>query len=146
MLITAIRTQRLRMPLDPPFQAAWDPSPRRAFEATIVRVETDAGLVGIASGDTMSGFEEFAHLFIGRDPLSIARHARALETISFHASRYWPLEAALWDLAGKASGQTVAMLLGGDSDRLPAYASWGELRSPQRRAQDAEMLVEQRFA
>jgi L-alanine-DL-glutamate epimerase-like enolase superfamily enzyme len=35
--------------------------------------------------------------------------------------------------------------LGGSRDRLPAYASWGELRSAQRRARDAETLVEQRF-
>ena len=33
------RTQRLRLPLDPPFYAAWDPDAARAsFEATIVRV------------------------------------------------------------------------------------------------------------
>ena len=38
------------------------------------------------------------------DPLALARHARTLETISFHAGRYWPLEAALWDLSGKALG------------------------------------------
>jgi L-alanine-DL-glutamate epimerase-like enolase superfamily enzyme len=145
VLITAIRIQRLRLPLDPPFHAAWDPSPRGVFDATIVRVETDAGLVGIGSGDTMTGFEQFEHLFLGTDPLAIARHARALETISFHSSRYWPLEAALWDLAGKASGQPVATLLGGRSDRLPAYASWGELRGPKQRAADAEALVEQRF-
>ena len=145
MLITAIRTQRLRLPLDPPFHAAWDPTPRRVFEATIVRVETDSGLVGIGSGDTMTGFEQFEHLFIGLDPLALTRHARALETISFHAGRYWPLEAALWDLAGKASGQPVSALLGGSSDRLPAYASWGELHTPERRAVDAETLVAQRF-
>jgi L-alanine-DL-glutamate epimerase-like enolase superfamily enzyme len=141
MKITAIRTQRLRLPLDPPFFAAWDPVPRRAFEATIVRVETDAGLVGIGSGDTMAGFQEFEHLFIGADALAIARHVRALETISFHAGRYWPLEAALWDLAGRAAGQPVAVLLGGSVDRLPAYASWAELRDPERRADDARALV-----
>ena len=60
MKITAIEIQRLRLPLDPPFFAAWDPVPRRAFDATIVRVKTDAGLVGIGSGDTMAGFEEHA--------------------------------------------------------------------------------------
>ena len=100
MRITAIRVQRLTLPLDPPFHAAWDPVPRRSFEATLVRVETDAGLVGVGSGDTMSGFEEFEHLFIGQDALAIARHARTLETISFLAGRYWPLEAALWNLLG----------------------------------------------
>ena len=145
MKITAIRVQRLRLPLDPPFHAAWDPDPRRTFDATLVRVETDEGLTGVASGDTMAGFEEFEGLFIGSDPLTIARHARTLETISFHAGRYWPLEAALWDLLGKATGQPVATMLGGVSDRVPAYASLGELRPPAQRAQDAQALVEQGF-
>ncbi len=145
MKITSIRCQRLRLPLDPPFFAAWDPTPRRSFEATIVRVETDAGLIGIGSGDTMVGFEEFEHLFLGRDPREIARHARALETISFHAGRYWPLEAALWDLLGRACGEPVATLLGGTRSELPVYASWGELRDPGQRAEDAHALVEQGF-
>jgi D-galactarolactone cycloisomerase len=143
--ITAIRTQRLRLPLDPPFFAAWDPVPRRGFDATIVRVETDAGLTGIGSGDTMAGFEEFEHLFIGQDPRAIARHARSLETISFHAGRYWPLEAALWDLTGQSAGEPVATLLGGARSSLAAYASWGELRAPEQRADDAWALVEQGF-
>jgi D-galactarolactone cycloisomerase len=143
--ITAIRLQRLVLPLDPPFFAAWDPTPRRSFEATIVRVETDAGLVGIGSGDTMNGFDDFVSGFVGRDPLAIARHARALETISFHAGRYWPLEAALWDLFGKAYGVPVATLLGGCLPEVPAYASWGSLRDPGQRVQDAHALVEEGF-
>jgi D-galactarolactone cycloisomerase len=143
--ITAIRLQRLVLPLDPPFLAAWDPTPRRSFEATIVRVETDAGVVGIGSGDTMNGFDDFVSGFVGRDPLAIARHARALETISFHAGRYWPLEVALWDLLGKASGVPVATLLGGAVGALPAYASWGSLRDPGRRAEDAHALIEEGF-
>ena len=145
MRITAIRLTHLALPLDPPFFAAWDPEPRRAFPATIVRVETDAGLAGIGSGDTMSGFEEFEHLFVGQDPLAIARHARTLETISFHAGRYWPLEAALWDLLGQAAGVPVASLLGGHSSAIPAYASWGELRDPGQRAEDAHALVQDGF-
>jgi D-galactarolactone cycloisomerase len=140
--ITAIRVQRLRLPLDPPFFAAWDPEPRRSFDATIVRIETDEGLIGIGSGDTMGGFEDFEHLFIGRDPESLAAHARTLETISFHAGRYWPVEAALWDLHGKALGVPVFALLGGAVDRLAVYASLGELRAPAQRAEDARALVE----
>jgi D-galactarolactone cycloisomerase len=139
--ITAIELQRLTLPLSPPFYAAWDPDPRTRFDATLVRVHTDEGVTGIASGDTMDGFEAFEHLFIGRDPLALAAHARTLETISFHAGRYWPLEAALWDLAGRALGVPVATLLGGARDRVPAYASLGELRPPEQRAQDALELV-----
>jgi len=143
--ITAVRTQRLRTELDPPFRAAWDPVPRRAFEATLVHVETDAGLTGVGSGDTMDGFAPYEHLFVGRDPLAIELHVRTLETISFHAGRYWPVEAALWDLKGKALGVPVASLFGGAATRIPAYASCGELKAPAARAESAVALREEGF-
>ncbi len=133
------------MPLDPPFPAAWDPVPRTRFAATIVRVETDEGVVGVGSGDTMDGFEAFEHLFIGEDPLSIARHVRVLETIDFHAGRYWPLEAALWDIAGKVAGLPVATLMGGARDALPAYASCGMLLPAAERAESALRLRDEGF-
>jgi L-alanine-DL-glutamate epimerase-like enolase superfamily enzyme len=135
--ITAIRLDRLRLPLDPPFYAAWDPVPRRHFDATLVRVETDSGITGYGSGDTMDGFEPFRPLFLGTDPLAIATQVRRIESIGFHAGRYWPLEAALWDIAGQVAGQPVAVLFGGATTRLPAYASFGESRSPADRAEAA---------
>lgn len=146
MRITDIRIERYLLPLDPPFPAAWDPVPRSSFAATIVRVETDEGVVGIGSGDTMDGFEAFAHLFIGRDPLAIARHVRALETIDFHAGRYWPLEVALWDILGQVAGLPVASLFGGATDGLPVYASCGSLLPPAARAESALRLREEGFA
>jgi L-alanine-DL-glutamate epimerase-like enolase superfamily enzyme len=134
MKITGIHLHRMRIPLDPPFVAAWDPVPRRWFSATLVRVETDEGVTGFGSGDTMDGFGAYEELFIGRDPRQIARHVKIIETLGFHAGRYWALEAALWDIAGKLSGQPVATLFGGARTSLPAYASFGELRSPGERA------------
>jgi L-alanine-DL-glutamate epimerase-like enolase superfamily enzyme len=135
--ITAIRLTRMRLPLDPPFYAAWDPEPRRHFDATLVRVETDEGVTGYGSGDTMDGFEPFEPLFTGRDPLRIAEHVKTIETIGFHAGHYWPVEAALWDIAGQVTGQPASVLLGGATRRLPAYASFGEARSPQARVEAA---------
>jgi D-galactarolactone cycloisomerase len=143
--IERVRLERRSIDLDPPFFAAWDPEPRRSFEATIVLVETDEGLTGIGSGDTMDGFERFEHLFVGLDPLTIEHHVAVLETITFHAGRYWPLEAALWDLAGKAAGKPVAELLGGQLKRLLAYASTGEQRSPSERAESALRLRDEGF-
>ena len=137
MKITAIRLDRMRLPLDPPLRAAWDPEPRRHFDATLVRVETDEGVTGYGSGDTMDGFAAFKDLFIGRDPLRIAEHVAVIETINFHAGRYWPLEAALWDILGKVSGLPVSVLFGGTAARVPAYASFGELQSPAQRADAA---------
>ncbi len=150
MQIREIELRRYAFPLEPPFEAAWDPTPRRTLEATLVLVHSDEGLAGVGSGDTMDGFERYAHLFVGEDPLAITRHVAVLETISFHAGRYWPLEAALWDLAGKAEGKPAAELLASSSDggparRLPTYASSGELRSPEERAESALALREQGF-
>jgi L-alanine-DL-glutamate epimerase-like enolase superfamily enzyme len=135
--IDAIRLDRMRLPLDPPFCAAWDPVPRRHFDATLVTVRTDEGVTGYGSGDTMDGFEPFEPLFTGRDPLAIADHVRTIESIGFHAGRYWPLEAALWDIIGQVTGQPVSVLFGGATRRLPAYASFGAALPPQARAQAA---------
>ncbi len=145
MRITGIRLQRLRVPLEPPFAAAWDPQPRTVFPISLVRVETDEGVTGVGSGDTMDGFEAFEHLFVGQDPLAIARHVRALETIDFHAGRYWPLEAALWDIAGQVAGLPVATLFGGARESIPAYASCGMLLPAAERAESALRLRDEGF-
>jgi len=137
MKITGIELVHLELPLDPPFPAAWDPVPRRLYRATLVFVDTDDGIRGIGSGDTMDGFEPYARLFVGEDPLAIGRHVRALETVAFHGPRPWPLEAALWDIAGQVYGVPVARLLGGSTDRLPAYGSTGALVAPAQRVEVA---------
>jgi L-alanine-DL-glutamate epimerase-like enolase superfamily enzyme len=143
--ITDIRLDRLRLELDPPFHAAWDPLPRRHFDATIVRVETDEGITGIGSGDTMDGFEAYQHLFLGQDPCDIVRHVRAIETMNFHSARYWPLEVALWDIIGKVTGLPVAALFGNVHKRLPVYMSTGELKTPEQRVDTALAAQEQGF-
>ena len=137
MKITDITLDRLRLELEPPLRAAWDPEPRTCFDATIVRVHTDEGVTGIGSGDTMDGFDAFKDLFLGQDPLDIVRHVKAIETANFHGGYYWPLEVALWDIVGKVAGLPVATLLGNALRSVPAYASSAELKPPADRAQTA---------
>ena len=137
MKITDITLDRLRLELDPPLRAAWDPEPRTSFDATIVRVHTDEGVTGIGSGDTMDGFDAFKDLFLGQDPLDIVRHVKAIETANFHGGYYWPLEVALWDIIGKVAGLPVATLLGNALRSVPAYASSAELKPPAERVETA---------
>src|SRR5215469_14161954 len=111
----------------------------------LVPVTTDSGLVGVGSGDRMLGFEGHESLFIGQDPLALERHFRVLSNIDFHYGRCWPLDLALWDLAGKILGQPCWRLLGGLANRVRAYASSGTLRDPQAQADAAERFLAQGF-
>lgn len=145
MKITAIEITQHRLEFDPPFHASWDSKPRSHWDATIVRVHTDEGVTGLGSGDLMLGFHGHEGLLIGRDPLAIERHYRVLSHINFHYGRCWPLDLALWDLAGKITGQPCWKLLGGLADRVRAYASSGTLRDPGRMAAAAEAYLGQGF-
>jgi len=128
MKITAIRCDRMRFPLDPPFRAAWDPVPRRHFDATLVRVATDEGVVGVGSGDTMDGFGQFESLFLGTDPLAIASQVRRIESIGFRIAGelaelgvFWleePLPGGDW--AGPRSLRGRLRVAGGELARTPA--------------------------
>ncbi|HEX4184103.1 MAG TPA: mandelate racemase/muconate lactonizing enzyme family protein [Caulobacteraceae bacterium] len=144
--IATVEVTHHRHSFKPPFHPSWDTRPRHHFDATIVRVRTDTGLVGFGSGDTMIGFEAYQDLFVGQDPLALERHARVLSHISFHAGRCWPLDLALWDLFGKITGQPCWKLLGGLSNRIRAYASSGTLRDPGAMAEAAERYLGQGFA
>ncbi|MBV9136436.1 MAG: mandelate racemase/muconate lactonizing enzyme family protein [Hyphomicrobiales bacterium] len=144
--ITAIEITQHRLKFDTPFHASWDTKPRHHWDATIVRVHTDAGLTGVGSGDLMVGFAGHEHLFVGQDALAIERHWRILNNISFHYGRCWPLDLALWDLAGKITRQPCWKLLGGLSDRVRAYASSGTLREPGKLADAAEAYLARGFA
>lgn len=145
MKIAAIEVTHHRLPLQPAFKASWDGRARTSFDATIVRVRTDEGLEGWGSGDLMVGFEGHEDLFVGEDPLRLERHYTVLSHIDFHYGRCWPLDLALWDLAGKIAGQPVWKLLGGRTDRVRAYASSGALRGPSALADTAERFLAEGF-
>jgi L-alanine-DL-glutamate epimerase-like enolase superfamily enzyme len=142
--LDAIEILHYRLPLDPPFHAAWDPNPRRSHTVTLVRVR--AGDVdGVGSGDAMLGFAGHESLFLGRDPFDIERHVQLLDNLQFFYGRMWPLEVALWDLMGKLTGQPLWKLLGGRSNQVRAYASMGQRRPLDERTAAARRLQEQGF-
>ena len=145
MRIASVEVTQHRMAFDPPFRASWDSRPRRHWDATIVRVRTEEGLEGVGSGDYMLGFAGHEHLFVGQDAMATERHFRTLSHLQFHYGRCWPLDLALWDLAGKITGQPCWKLLGGLSDRVRAYASSGTLRDPEEMAEAAERYLDAGF-
>jgi L-alanine-DL-glutamate epimerase-like enolase superfamily enzyme len=146
MKITDIQVSKHAIALDPPFCPSWDTRPRKTFTAFITRVFTDEGPTGIASGDDMLGLDQFKELFVGRDPRDLERHFRILSNLSFHYSRCWPLDLALWDILGKSAGLPVWRLLGGETGRVKLYASSGTLRDPRGMAEAAQRFVAEGFS
>ncbi|MGH3137714.1 MAG: mandelate racemase/muconate lactonizing enzyme family protein [Gaiellaceae bacterium] len=132
MRIISIETRVYRYPLDPPFRAAWDPNPRTHQDATIVTVRSDDGIEGYASGDALPDRDLLERLLVGRELEPEDVHG-ILETVDFHHSRNWILELAVWDLVGRTRSEPLWRLLGGSKDRIGAYASSGELVSPDER-------------
>jgi L-alanine-DL-glutamate epimerase-like enolase superfamily enzyme len=139
--ITDIQAFELAGPaLTAPMKPAWAPgSVWRRYGGTIVKVFTDEGIVGLGSpGYTVSPKIEswIKPQLIGQDPFALERHAHVFRG----AGEAWGVEIALWDIIGKACGQPVYKLWGGYRDRVPAYASCIEVRSPERRVEDIQKV------
>jgi len=131
--ITGIETREYRLPLEPPFKAAWDPVPRDHLDATLVIVHAGDGQFGFGSGSPIPDRQLLERFLKGVDPMQTEVVREICETIDFHGSRPWPVEVAVWDLVGRALDQPLWLLLGGRSDRLIAYASSGERVEPKER-------------
>ena len=71
----------------------------------------------------MYGFADYERCFLGEDPLDLERHAAVLANIDFHAGRPWPLDVALWDLAGQIQRPAGVGPRRRTDRRVRAYAS-----------------------
>lgn len=125
-------------------------------EAALVRVETDEGLVGWGESQAPIGPEVvltavekvLGPTVLGLDPCATtARYADMYETLrvrgqigGFQQDAIAALDTALWDVRGRASGLSLADLLGGRlRDALPVYVTGLRERSTEgRRAEAAD--------
>ena len=97
------------------------------FDSTIVRVETDTGLVGhgevcplgpfylpaYAEG-VRSGLRELGPHLLGEDPRQLAKLNRTMDAaLKGHPYVKSGIDIACWDILGQASGMPVCELLGG---------------------------------
>ena len=142
MKITAIETLQ------------WDAYPR----LMVVRVHTDAGIVGLGETvDKIPGAKAALHgtlapLVLGQDPLDIEGLWRfVMDNIMYHGyagaetRALSALEIALWDIMGKHYGAPLYHLLGGKTrERIPTYNTcigFGEFPDYQAWHKDAGALA-----
>jgi len=137
--ITALRTEIVRLPLPRPILSA---TPEiRSADAVLVFVDTNQGVTGEGLCFAINGtrleilrdmVRSFEPLLIDLDPTMAASfYKRAWSDIGFfgHAGMSVAglagVDAALWDLRGRAAGLNVSRLIGAAATAVPAYASGG---------------------
>lgn len=152
MKITGIRAHLCHFPLPAMFSPSWLAGfPAMSNGCVIYRIQTDEGIEGVTAGpligDEARGLVNLLRLSLtGRDPTQVEDIVKILRSATRQLGiRAWHVEPALWDIIGKAAGMPVFRLLGGARTRVRAYASTGELRSGEQRAEDVAARVEEGF-
>lgn len=104
-------------------------------DGCLIRVETDAGLVGygeagLPSAAARARIDMISPRLIGEDPLAIERHFYRMAHTQYSFMANIPavsgIDIALWDLAGKITGYPIYRLLGGPIRKnIPVYSHGG---------------------
>jgi cis-L-3-hydroxyproline dehydratase len=127
MKITRILSYQVDLPLH---EGSYNWSGGRSvsvFDSTVVRIETDAGLIGHGeccplgsaylpsyAGGVRAGLAELAPHLIGADPTQLGPINYLMDSrLKGHPYVKSALDIACWDILGQASGQSVCTLLGG---------------------------------
>src|SRR2546426_8472908 len=137
MKIKRVQSQIVRLPAEEPL-AGGPGFYRQFFEFVILRMETEDGIEGI--GVTFFGWaltaalkhavDQLSELVIGDDPLRTEEVGRKIRSAAVGAGPggistldFSAIDLALWDIKGKALGQSLSALLGGLRERVSTYAS-----------------------
>jgi len=143
MQVTALESYVLSAPLPQAVRTSTHTIAR--VSEVIVRLTTDAGLVGIGQGhgpdlgSVSNILKALTPLVVGQDPFDTERIWQDLFALTYTSVRGVPalarqqralvtalsaIDIALWDLKGKAIGRPVYALLGGAlRQRVPAYVT-----------------------
>jgi L-alanine-DL-glutamate epimerase-like enolase superfamily enzyme len=140
MKITALRTQVVHLPIDPPIVTAILGSIRSA-DCVLTFLDTDEGLTGEGLVFSINNrrlsvihdmVRSLAELVVGTDPrLGGSLNARAWKELNFLGYEgvsvigLAAVDNALWDLRGKSAGLNIAHLIGACRASVPTYASGG---------------------
>ena len=139
------------------FNLVYEPGGSAKIVGHVVRILTDAGIVGEYGYGTaldVGAMPMFVHYLFGKSALERERIYTDVNRALRQVARvgYAPIDVALWDIAGKYHDAPIYKLLGGYRDRLPCYASTyhGDhqpdgLSSPEAYADFAEECLEQGF-
>ncbi|MGI3171471.1 mandelate racemase/muconate lactonizing enzyme family protein [Pseudooceanicola sp. C21-150M6] len=150
-VIDRIELYLVRTPLPAPHRPSWIPGTvREHVSMCVVRFITDDGIEGWsgfpASGRERAGLgDPLAALFLGLDVDDQEALQERILIMAAGGSFNWWIEPAFWDIRAKAAGVPLYRLLGGDTSRIPLYASGGEIKDTGARREEAERRFSEGF-
>lgn len=136
MRITGIAAYRVELPLHEGSYKWSGGNSVEVFDSTVVAIHTDSGVTGYGevcplgpaylaayAAGARTGIAEVAPHLLGLDPTELQVINRKMDqALRGHPYVKSALDMACWDLLGKASGQSVAVLLGGRyGEDFPLY-------------------------
>lgn len=148
MRITRIAVHRIELPVREGSYNWSGGKSVQVFDSTVVRLDTDAGIVGWGEACPLgaaylpafpegirAGIARLAPDLLGQDPRRIGPLNRQMEArLKGQAAARSAIDMALWDILGKASGLAVADLLGGrDGEAVALYRAISQ-EAPERMA------------
>ncbi|HSQ65880.1 MAG TPA: mandelate racemase/muconate lactonizing enzyme family protein [Polyangiaceae bacterium] len=149
--VARVELFHVEIPLPATFHPSWIPGfPQNENRFTLVRVTTDDGVEGFSAGPAMgherAGLGDLLGPYVlGADATNIDLVQQRLREMSYLGWRNWWIEPAFWDILGKLANKPVYELLGGHAQRVPLYASTGEVREPSARIAEAEARYAEGF-
>jgi cis-L-3-hydroxyproline dehydratase len=152
MRITKVSVYQVDLPLHEGSYAWSGGKSVAVFDSTVVRMETDEGLVGVGevcplgpvylpsfAKGARAGLSEIAPALIGEDPTQIGRINRLMDrTLKGHPYAKSPIDVACWDILGQTAGLPVCELLGGRyGESVDLYRAISQ-RSPREMAENVQ--------
>jgi len=151
MKISRIDLWHVAVPLPAVFRPSWIPGFRQTENRfDLIRLTTSDGIEGYSAAPAMGGEREglgalLGPYFLGERTDDIASIRQRLREMSYLGWRVGWIEAACWDIVGKARNQPVYELLGGKGGTVKLYASTGEVKSPSERIKEVEARLAEGF-
>lgn len=154
MRISQIDLWHVEVPLEGTFYPSWIPGfPQTENRFTLIRLRTASGLEGFSAGAAMGHERQGLGSLLG--PYLLGERADDLDTIrqrlremGYLGVRLGWIEAACWDLIGKARGLPVWRVLAPDAPTtgdVKLYASSGQVRTGREHARYIERALRQGF-
>lgn len=157
MEITDVETILLESPVDTATLPADVGNRDIEISSVIVRVHTDEGVTGIGESFYRSlednrflaeSIDSLSRHIVGDDPRAVEQRWQELYLHVKRAGAYGALSAideALWDIKGKAAGEPLYQLLGGETGEVRAYATFPVDKEPDELVDSAAWLTDKGF-